>query len=929
MLSWNEIRNRAQQFAREWEGETRETGEYQSFWNDFFNVFGLKRRSVSVYQKKVELLKHRGYIDLFWPGTLLVEHKSADKDLDAAFTQATDYFEGLKEEEKPRYVIVTDYRRVRLYDLEGEDGMTQEAFPLKELPKHVRQFAFIAGYEARVYKEEDPVNIKAVRAIARLYEALRFNNYPIDAIDKLLTRLVFCFFADDTAIFNKGVFETYLEAVSREDGSDIGAHLSTIFQILNTPTDKRQTSADEDLLGLPYVNGGLFAEPLPAVFGTSDVRKTILACASFDWSAVSPIIFGSMFQSVMDDDARHAIGAHYTSEKNILKVIGGLFLDDLHAEMEAAGTNHAKLNALWNKIANITLLDPACGCGNFLVVAYRELRRMELEILKRLHHREVEGGQSVLGLDVAKLSKLSVERMFGIEILPFPAEIAQLSLWLADHLANVELGDYFGAPFAKLPLTEAPHIVHGDALQIDWESVVPKDKLTYILGNPPFIGSKVMSDEQRAQITSLFHEAPGSGTLDFVSGWYAKAAEYIQGTDISCAFVSTNYITQGEQVATLWKPLIEKQGIIIRFAHRTFKWSNEAPGKAAVFCVIIGFGRIPPEKYRLYEYEDVRSEPHVAVVKHINPYLVDAPDAFLESRSKPICDVPKIGIGNKPIDGGLYLFTTEEKEAFLQKEPSAALYFRRWLGSDEFLNGWERWCLWLGDCPPEQLGEMPEALRRVEAVRQYRLASKSAPTRKLAETPTRFHVENMPKGNYLIIPEVSSERRHYIPIGFMGPETLASNLLKIVPDASLYHFGVLESEMHMAWVRAVCGRLESRYRYSKDIVYNNFPWPEEPTDAQKKSVEDAAQSVLDARAQFPNATLSDLYNPETMPKVLLDAHHALDRAVDKCYGKRSFASEPERLEFLFGRCKELTEKQMTMEHVEGKKVRERKKKVDS
>ena len=470
--------------------------------------------------------------------------------------------------------------------------------------------------------------------------------------------------------------------------------------------------------------------------------------------------------------------------------------------------------------------------------------------------------------------------MYGIEILPFPAQIAQLSLWLVDHLANIELGDYFGAPFAKLPLTEAPHIVQGDALLLDWESVVTKYELTYILGNPPFIGSKVMSDEQRAQITAQFNESAGSGTLDFVCGWYAKAAAYIQGTEIACAFVSTNSITQGEQVAVLWKPLIEKHELIIRFAHRTFKWSNEAPGKAAVYCVIIGFGLVPPATYRLYEYEDVRSEPHEAVVKHINPYLVDAPDVFISSRQKPLCDVPEIGIGNKPIDGGMYLFTAEEKEAFLQKEPAAAPYFRRWLGADEFLNGWERWCRGSATAHRNNYERCLRLCVALKLVRQVRLLSKSAPTRKLAETPTRFHVENMPTNNYLLIPSTSSERRVYIPIGFIQPETLSSNAAHIIPDATLYHFGVLESEMHMAWMRAICGRLESRYRYSKDIVYNNFPWPADPTDAKKKAVEGATQKVLDARAKFANATLADLYNPEIMPKVLLDAHHALDRAVD-------------------------------------------------
>ncbi|MEK7073413.1 MAG: DNA methyltransferase [Patescibacteria group bacterium] len=924
-LSLNEIRTRAQQFSREWEGETRETGEYQSFWNDFFDVFGIKRRSVALYQKKVEMLgQHRGFIDLFWPGKLLVEHKTAGKDLDAAFTQASDYFEGLKEEEKPRYVIVTDYRSIRLYDLEGEKGMTQEAFPLKDLPKHVRQFAFIAGYEARVYKDEDPVNIKAVRSVAKLYEALRFNNYPLEAIDKLLTRLVFCFFADDTAIFNQGVFGTYLETVSKEDGSDIGAHLSTIFQVLNTPIDKRQTSADEDLLGLPYVDGELFAEPLPAVFGTSAIRKTLLDCAAFNWSSVSPVIFGSMFQSVMDDKARHDLGAHYTSEKNILKVISGLFLDDLHQELAAAGTNHAKLNALWNKIAAITLLDPACGCGDFLVVAYRELRRLEFEILKRLYRKEVAAGQSALPFDVSRVSKLSVERMYGIEILPFPAEIAQLSLWLVDHLANIELGDYFGAPFAKLPLTEAPHIVKGNALRIDWESVVPKNKLSYILGNPPFLGKKEQSKEQKEDMESVWGDEKGAGVLDYVSCWYKKAAVLIYGTRIAVAFVSTNSITQGEQVGILW-PWLLARGVKIHFAHRTFRWSNEAAGKAAVHCIIVGFGEFDVPRKQLFDYADISGEPHRSEALNINPYLVDAPDVVVQSNRKPLrSDVPQASYGSFALDDSIYTFSENERDTLIAQCPKAARFLRDFIGGQELIHNEKRYCLWLADANPEEIGECPEVARRVDAVRQWRLLSNRETTKKLAQTPYLFAEIRQPETDYIAFPTVSSENRSYIPIAILNASVIASNQVYVIPTADKYVFGILTSTMHNTWIRAVCGRLESRYRYSIAIVYNNFPWPEEPTAAQKKVVESAAQGVLDARAQFATATLADLYNPETMPKVLLDAHHALDRAVDKCYGKRTFANEPERLEFLFGLYKEYTEKQTVLEHLVVKKGEGRK-----
>lgn len=901
MLSWNEIRERATRFSKEWATETNEDQWAKTFWSRFFEIFGVRERSLGLYEKQVEKLGGtKGYIDFFSPGSFIVEHKSAGKNLDSAYTQASDYALALSEDERPHYIIVSDFARIRLYDLEAKDGERELEFHLRDLPKYIRQFAFIAGLEVRTYREEDPVNRKAIKLIIKLYSSLAADNYPKEDLGRLLVRLVFCFFADDTGIFEKDTLYRYL-ALGDHKNHGFGAALSQVFEILNTKIPERQGNLDEDLSALPYVNGGLFAGHIRSIFSTSQMREEVLRAAEFNWGAVSPAIFGSMFQFAMDatdSDLRHDFGAHYTSEKNILKVIDGLFLDGLKQELEAAGKNQNDLNTLWNKLASITLLDPACGCGNFLVVAYRELRHLELEIIKRLYDQKaVENPPS--DFDIKKISKLSVEQMFGIELQSFPAEIAKLSLWLADHMANIELGNFFGRPFSKLPLTEQPHILCANALTTDWKSLIPKNKLYYILGNPPFIGSKIMTDDQRKEITEIFHNIKGAGTLDYVSGWYAKAGAYIQDTKIKCAFVSTNSITQGEQVGTLWQDLVERYGIRIHFAHRTFKWSNEAPGRAAVYCVIVGFASFPPEKSTLFNYADVRSDPVEMTVSHINHYLVDAPDAFIESRSKPISDVPEMKIGNKPIDGGNYLFTPEEKAEFLFKQPEAEKFFRRWLGSDEFINGYERWCLYLGDASPEELRSMPEVMRRIEAVRLFREISKSAPTRKLAETPTRFHVENIPKSNYLVIPEVSSENRKYIPIGFLAPDILASNLLKVVANATLYHFGVLESEMHMAWTRTVCGRLESRYRYSKDIVYNNFPWPENPSAEQKHEVEQAAQAVLDARKQFPNATLADLYDPDTMPKPLLDAHHALDRAVDRCYGTKKFSSEPERLEFLF------------------------------
>jgi hypothetical protein len=900
-LSWNEIRDRALAFSREWADASSERAESQSFWNAFFHVFGIERRRVAVFEKQVEIARagcklKNGRIDAFWKGVLLIEAKSAGADLDRAFAHAADYFEGLPERDLPRHILVCDFRRFRLFDLEAGKDWT---IALADLHKHIKRFGFISGYQAQEIREHDPVNVEAAVRMGRLHDRLKASGYAGHALEVYLVRLLFCLFADDTGIFMpRGSFLEYLETRTAEDGSDLGLHLGQLFQVLNTPEERRQRTLDEALANFPYVNGRLFEETLPLASFDAGMRRTLLDCADLDWSRISPAIFGALFQSVMDEKARRNLGAHYTSEKNILKLIKPLFLDELWEEFRRVRNNRNRLFEFHKKLRSLTFLDPACGCGNFLVIAYRELRLLELEILRASQHDQ----KSATMLDLHSYLTIDVDQFFGIEIEEFPSQIAQVALWLMDHQMNVRAAEEFGMYFARIPLKTSPHIVCDNALKLDWNDVAPKERLGYILGNPPFGGSKYQSDAQRAEITALVPGVRGAGVLDYVSGWYIKAAMLIHGTAIRCAFVSTNSITQGEQVSILWGEML-RLGMKIGFAHRTFRWSNEARGVAAVHCVIIGFGQAEPAHKTIFEYEDAKGEPHAVAVRNINPYLVDAPDVVLPRRDHPICNVPQIGIGNKPIDGGHYLFTTEERDEFLKREPNAKEFFRRWIGSDEFINGYERWCLWLGDCPPEKLRQMPEAMKRVEEVRKLRLASKSAPTRKLADTPTRFHVENMPKSTYLIIPEVSSERRFYIPIGFESPETLASNLVKIVPDATLYHFGVLGSVMHMAWVRYTCGRLKSDYRYSKDIVYNNFPWPREPGEKQVKAVEEAAQGVLDARTQFPDASLADLYDPLSMPPALTKAHQALDRAVDAAYaakgGRRSFATDAERVAFLF------------------------------
>jgi type I restriction-modification system DNA methylase subunit len=938
-LSWNEIKSRAQGFSRTWADAANEDSQAKPFWIDFFEIFGITDKRVATFEHAVKKLRGDkaridGFIDLFWPGMLLVEQKSRGKNLDAALTQALSYFPGIAERDLPQIIIVCDFAHFRVHKLAS--GETFE-FALKDLHKHIRLFGFIAGYKAQEIKAQDPVNIKAAERMGRLHDALKASGYTGHPLELLLVRVLFCLFADDTGIFQPAQsFRAFVEERTAADGADLGAQLAHLFQVLNTPdgaggegntVNKRSAALDEQLATFPYINGKLFEEPLPLADFSAAMREALLDACALDWSAISPAIFGSLFQSIMDEQARRNLGAHYTSEENILKLIQPLFLDELRAEFEKVKSNRNRLFEFHKKLRLLTFFDPACGCGNFLVISYRELRELELDVLRA--SQLVSGGTG--HVDVHALIGVNVDQFHGIEIEEFPAQIAQVALWLMDHQMNQRVSEEFGMYFARIPLRTSPHIVHDNALKLDWNEVLPAERCSYVLGNPPFVGAKFMSDAQREDTRAVFAGIDNAGLLDFVAAWYVKAAHYLRGETPAraaslplplgegggeggpaprCAFVSTNSISQGEQVGVLWGWLLA-QGVHIHFAHRTFSWSNEARGKAAVHCVIIGFGLEDRPAKVIYEYEDIKGEPHAVPAANINPYLVDAPDVVLPRRSNPICAVPEIGIGNKPIDDGNYLFTTEEKRAFIAQEPASAKWFRRWIGADELINGYERWCLWLGDCPPAELRAMPEAMKRVQAVKTFRLASKSPPTQKLAATPTRFHVENMPRGAYCAVAKVSSEKRAFVPIGFEEPSTLASDLLFLILGATIFHFGILSSTMHNAWVRSTCGRLESRYRYSKDIVYNNFPWPDlNDTEATRKAqaaIEAAAQAVLDARAKFQTgaqpASLADLYDPLTMPPELLKAHQKLDAAVDKAYeasgGRTRYKSDAERVAFLF------------------------------
>ncbi len=695
LLSWNEIKSRAYKFVSEWKSETREKAESQSFWNDFFDIFGISRRRVVTFEKRVERLKNvssRGFIDAFWPGTILIEHKSWGEDLTAAAQQATDYFDGLTEAEIPRAILVCDFEKFNFIDL--DNGWNETAFSLNELPEKVELFGYLAGYEKQETKEELALNIKATELMGSIHDALEESGYKGHQLEVLLVRIMFCLFADDTSIFETKLFRELIETRTHEDGSDLGLWLHHLFQTLDTPEKDRQTNIDESLAGFPYVNGKLFSEVLKTASFSSHLREKILDACKFNWGQISPAIFGSLFQSVMDKNQRRNLGAHYTSEQNILRVIKPLFLDSLRREFEyikgLKKDRNKRLQLFHDKLSTLKFLDPACGCGNFLVLAYRELRLLEADILKELLRNKS------MVLDVKYWVKIDVDQMIGIEVEEWPSRIAETALWIMDHLMNRMLLQ-LGQVFVRLPLRKAPRIITGNALRLDWVSIVKNENVSHILGNPPYVGSKYQDVAQKADMSMTFGDDPGIGVLDYVCAWYRKAVECISGTQITCGFVSTSSIAQGEQVGILWREM-QKWNPIIHFAHRPFIWNSEGRGTAHVHVVVIGFATFDIANKTLFDYPDPKGEPHEIKAKSINPYLVEGDFILLKNRTLPISHIPHAGIGNKPIDGGYYLFTPEEKRHFLELEPGASELFRRWMGSEEFLYNIERWCLWLGAC---------------------------------------------------------------------------------------------------------------------------------------------------------------------------------------------------------------------------------------
>jgi len=906
-LSWPEIRANAARFSDEWRDKGYEKGQTQSFYDEFFAIFGVPRKQVAVYEQRVKAFdstRTSGFIDLFWPGTLIVEQKSSGRDLTRAMTQALDYYDWLPEVQRPRYMMVCDFQRFELVDLESR---REWKFPLSDLKRHVEAFGFVIGVQPRLFRNQSPVNRKASELMGRLHNALAADGYTGHNLERLLVRLLFILFADDTGIFErKDQFFIFLEQRTSADGRDLGRWLGELFQVLDTPPEKRQHSLDADLAEFPYINGELFSERIDMPSFDNAMRDMLLDASMFNWGEVSPAIFGSLFESVIDKVTRRKRGAHYTPEQAILKVIEPLFLDDLRAEFERLkGRKSGRRDALLDfheKLAALRFLDPACGAGNFLVVAYRELRELERETIKEIYLAQTLAASFEYQGNVGAFTRINVDSFFGIEIDEFPAMIAQVALWMTDHIANTRLAEDFGKPYARIPLVTAPGIRHADALELDWNEVLPAERCSFVFGNPPFVGFVMRGEVQQEQFSRLLASVGMSGNrIDYVAGWFIKAAAYVAEGTARIGFVSTNSITQGEQVAQLW-PVLFKAGLEISFAHRTFVW----PGRAAVHCVIIGLaprGNSPVEK-RLFSYVDGKGEPNETRHSALTAYLFDSKEAVrhlvVRRERASLSGEPLIRVGTKPVDGGNLILGPAERAILLAEEPMSEQVLRPFIGGHEFINGAARWLLHLQGASASVIRASPTFRGRIAAVRRFREESGGPLALSLAAEPTSYHVTVVPEAPFLVIPEVSSERREYIPIGWVEPPTIPSNKLLVLEGASLWHFAVLTSRFHMSWVRHIGGRLKSDFQYSPGLVYNTFPWPD-ATPARRTHIELLAQAVLDARALPKNATstLADLYDPDTMPAELRSAHRGLDTAVDRLYRRAAFGSDRERVEHLF------------------------------
>ena len=883
-------------FAQRWKGRGYEKGDSQVFWTELLTeIFGVENPSTIIRYEEQVKVDNTNFIDGHIPSTkVLIEQKSIDKDLRKGikqsdgsllnpFQQAKRYAAELPYSERPRWIVTCNFAEFLVYDMEQPNGEPQQ-IRLENLGKEYYRLQFLVDAKSEHLSKEMEVSIEAGKIVGRIYEALltQYDDNSPEALrwlNILCVRIVFCLYAEDAGIFTHDQFYNYLV---RYDAEDLRNALIRLFDVLNTPGDKRSKYLKDDLKAFPYTNGGLFEEEIEIPQFTEELKQTLLQNASldFDWSDISPTIFGAVFESTLNPETRRSGGMHYTSIENIHKVIDPLFLNDLRHELDEILEEKVekqrihKLDSYQDKLASLTFLDPACGSGNFLTETYLSLRRLENEAIRERYH-----GQTMMG-EFVDAVKVSINQFYGIEINDFAVTVATTALWISEAQMLTETEHIIHQDIDFLPLRSYTNIHEGNALRIDWETVVPKDHLNYIIGNPPFVGYSLQSKEQKDDILSVFVDIDGkpfktAGKIDYVAGWYYKASELMQHTNIRAALVSTNSITQGEQVAAICKPLKELFGIHIDFAHRTFRWDSEASLKAHVHCVIVGFSNVNVPKV-IYDNDKQK------IADNINAYLIDAPDVYIESRKHPLCDVPEMVTGNRPADGGHLIIEAEDYDDFIKQEPSSQKYIKKLLGAAEFINNKERWCLWLVDASPSELRNMPLVLKRIQACKEDRENAPDEGRRKLALTPHLFREQLNPE-TYIIVPSVSSERRRYVPMGFLTKDTIPTNLVLIIPDATLYHFGILESNVHMAWMRAVCGRLKSDYRYSKDVVYNNFPWPN-PTDEQKAKIEQTAQAILDARALYPDSSLADLYDELTMPVELRRAHQDNDRAVMAAYG---------------------------------------------
>ena len=887
----------AKQFVKDWTGHGDEKQETQRFWMALLQkVYGVAESDKAIEFEVRVKLDHTSFIDGYIKDThVLIEQKGMDIDLKKGykqsdgsmltpFQQARRYAGYLPHNMNPRWIVVCNFKEFHIHDMNRPND-TPEVIKLEELEAEYSRLQFLVDTGNERIQKEMQISLQAGDLVGKLYDALlkQYNSPASDAelksLNMLCVRLVFCLYAEDAGIFgSKTMFHDYLKGFQPKN---VRKGLIDLFRVLDTKIEDRDPYMDEDLAAFPYVNGGLFAdENIIVPRFTEEIIDLLLSKASedFDWSEISPTIFGAVFESTLNPETRRSGGMHYTSIENIHKVIDPLFFDALSAELDAIAaiavkkTRDSKLADFQKKLASLSFLDPACGSGNFLTETYLSLRRLENKaVALRL------GDQIILG-DSADFNpiQVSIGQFYGIEINDFAVTVAKTALWIAESQMMKETEEIVHMHLDFLPLTSYANIVEGNALQIDWEVAVDNDKLSYIMGNPPFIGGMMMTKEQKADIVALLGDVKGVGELDFVVGWYTKAMDYMKGTGISAAFVSTNSICQGQQAVTMWKPILEN-GIKIIFAHRTFIWDSEAKVKAHVHCVIVGFSYVKKGECVIYDYQKRLK------ANNINSYLMDAPNVFVESRSKPLANVPPMRFGSMPRDGGGFILTDEEKEELIKNEPLAEKWVHPYIGAYEFINNKTRWCLWLVDANPAELKKCPTVMKRVQQIQEFRANSVAAGTRKFAATPTLFCQIAQPDSEYIVVPKVSSERRRYVPMGFLPKEVIASDLVFLIPNATLYNFGILTSNVHMAWMRAVCGRLKSDYRYAKDIVYNSFPWPT-PTAEQKSRIEQTAQAILDARAKYPGCSLADLYDEATMPPELRKAHQQNDKAVMQAYG---------------------------------------------